>query len=132
MRVVSKIRMRWVVQEILDRRQLDGRDEVLVQWACTWISREDYASGHLGAVAQTIMSRTVGQDDQVLVQWAVSWEAAAFVDAGLLEEFGGAEAGADGEVGDAGRPEVGSAATAGRAAEPVRAVKRRRRASRGW
>jgi hypothetical protein len=120
------------VQEILDRRQLDGRDEVLIQWACSWISREDYSSGHLGAVAQTIMSRTVGQDDQVLVQWAVSWEAAAFVDAGLLEEFGGAEAVADGEDSGEDRPGVKGAATAGNAAEPVKAVKRRRRASRGW
>ncbi len=120
------------MQEVLDRRQLDGRDEVLVQWACSWISREDYSSGHLGAVAQTVMSRTIGLVEQVLVQWAVSWEATADVDAGLLDEFGGAEVGAADANSGEDKPEVKSAVTAGEAAKPVKVVKRRRRASRGW
>jgi len=32
--------MRWIVLELLDRRQ-EKRDEVLVHWACSWITREE-------------------------------------------------------------------------------------------
>ncbi len=121
---------------MLDRRQLGGRDEVLVHWACSWITREDYSLGRLGAVAQTVMSRTVGLAEQVLVQWAVSWEPVASVDQELLEELGGAPAEvisvveSGDEAGSGG--EVKSTASGGEAATPTKKVVKRRRASRGW
>ena len=118
---------------MLDRRQNGERDEVLVHWACSWITREDYSTGRLGAVAQTVATRTIGLVEQVLVQWAVSWELAADTDKGLLDELGGApaEAVTVGESGDEAGGEVKGTVFGGEAAKPKKVVKRRR-ASRGW
>jgi hypothetical protein len=116
-------RMRWDVLEVLDRRQNGESDEVLVHWACSWITREDYNSGRF-AIAQTVMTRTIGLVEQVLVQWAVTWEPAAGVDQGLLDELGSAPA----EAVDAGESaDNAEVKSGGEAAKWKKNLKRRRR-----
>jgi hypothetical protein len=129
--------MRWNALELLDRRQVDGCDKVLVHWACSWITQEDYRSGRYGKVAQLVQKRTVDAVEWVLVQWAASWEPVGSVDQGLLEDFAVAPDAVPAVNCDDSGPEDGageaqSAAEGGGAAEPKKAVKRRRVARRGW
>ena len=103
--------MRWDVLEALDTRMKDGRIEVLVHWACSWISDEDYRSGRLGLTVQAVDKRSVGDSNQVLVQWACTWVPADDVDEELVAEV--------------------AEPAAVTAAEP-KPKKRRKHAVRGW
>ena len=133
----KKFEMRWIVLELLDRHQVDERDEVLVHWACSWITQEDYRSGRYGKVAQLVQKRTVDAVEWVLVQWAASWEPVASVDQELLEEFAVAPDAvpavncSDSESED-GAGEAPLTSEGGEAAKPKAAVKRKRVARRGW
>jgi hypothetical protein len=124
----SDDRMRWVVLELVCRRQEGGRDEVLVHWACSWLTRADFDSGRFGKVAEVVETRFVGAEEQLLVQWACSWELAVDVDQELLDELGDApgEAVVDSGAGD----EVVGGGTAAVAMAPAK--KRKRAVKRGW
>ncbi len=121
-------RMRWVVLELLYRRQEGERDEVLVHWACSWLTRADFDSGHFGKVAEVVETRFVGAEEQLLVQWACSWELAVDVDQELLVELGDAPEVA--AVGSGYGAKVGEGGAVAGASAPAK--KRRRHVNRGW
>jgi hypothetical protein len=115
----------WEVMQLLDRRLRDGRDEVLVHWACSWLKRADYEAKKADVV-QLIAERFVGlSDEQVLVQWACSWVLTIGVAEELLVDWGVDEV----PTGDSNVEDAPVAVSAGVVAV---AVKRRRVKRRNW
>ena len=115
----------WEVLQLLDRRLRDGRDEVLVHWACSWLKRADYEAKRADVV-QLIAERFVGlSDEQVLVQWACSCVLALGVAEELLVDWGMDEV----PTGDGNVEDAPVAVSAGVVAV---AVKRRRVKRRNW
>ncbi len=131
MNVQQNFEMRWNALEVIDRRQVEGRDEALVNWACSWITRADHSSGHYGAVARLVQARTVNGVEWVLVMWSASWEPVDAVDEELLEDYVLAVDAVD-AVGEKVESETASTAEGGEAAKPAKAGKRKRQRRRNW
>jgi hypothetical protein len=58
------------VTQIVALRRINGKAEVLIQWACSWNTVEKL-SGQ--AVAQVLDTRTKDGVFEVLVQWCCTW-----------------------------------------------------------
>jgi hypothetical protein len=79
--------MNWIVFEVLCRRRHKDVDEVLVQWACAWITQADFLAGTHGVGVEVARRQSVLGDTEILVQWACSWIPASDCDGGLLQEL---------------------------------------------
>jgi hypothetical protein len=62
--------MGYLVTQIVALRQVDGKSEALVQWACSWNKVEQLAGQ---AVAQVLDTRMHDGSFEVLVQWCCTW-----------------------------------------------------------
>ena len=58
------------VTQIVALRQVNGKSEALIQWACSWNTMEKLAGQ---AVAQVLDTRMRNGIFEVLVQWCCTW-----------------------------------------------------------